>query len=277
MFWNQPKPHEEEDTTIADFVIIDRNGDEEDEPSAAKIYFWGYFCSPRHLCKVTLIIVSICISIKLLVDWNDIIALYVLFALFLVQLIFAVDKIPGLGLNTRSYLTGPTIPSNLEETRKRTRKFFKGPKRTHYVVIYTTTGLNGKPMVIRKVLQAGVFDDDLPQDNATQSVLTDLACREGAPFSAFPRSAVWKHHLRYRRWMLYFMPIFIVTAIAIPYNLYVSYNVEYDQFHHIERLKPIYVVYAVLYPLVLLPLLYKIRRWKYDVSYGGEEITSTQL
>ena len=73
------------------------------------------------------------------------------------------------------------------------------------------------------------------------------------------------------------MPIFVVTIISIPYNLYVSYNVEWGQIHHIRLIKPIYVIYGVLYPLVLLPLLYKIRRWKYDVSNGGEEITATHL
>lgn len=277
MFCSQPKPYEEEDTTIADFVIIDRHGDEEDEPSLSKAFIWGYFCRPWHLFKVTLIVLVVSAFFKLLIDWNDIVALYVGFALLLVQLIFTVDKIPGLRLNTQSYLTGPTIHSNLEETRKRTKKFFRGPKRTHYVVLYTTTGLNGKPMVIRKVLQAGVFDEDLPQDNATRNVLTDLVCREGAPFSAFPRSAVWKHQLRYRKWMLYFMPVLVVTCVAIPYNLYCSYTVEWDQTHHIELLKPIFVIYGVLYLLVLLPLLYKIRKWKYDVSYGGEDITSTQV
>ncbi len=151
---------------------------------------------------------------------------------------------------------------------------FRGPKKTHYVVLYSTIGEDGRRMAIRKTLQAGVFDDDLPNDDATshRNVLTDLVCREGAPFSAFPRSAVWKQHLRYRKWMLYFLPILVVTCTAIAYNLYCICTVEWGRLHHIQLLKPLGIIYGVLYAVVLIPIVYKVRRWKYDVSYGGDEI-----
>jgi hypothetical protein len=266
---------EEEDKTIAGFVIIDKIGEEE-EPSLAKLYIWSFFCRPWHLFKLTLMLIPICVMFKYLIDWNDIISLYVEFLLLLIQLVFTIDKIPGMRLNTQSYLSGATIRATLEETRTRSRRFmFKGPKKTHYVVLYMTTGGDGRPMAIRKTLQAGVFDDDLPNDEATshRNVLTDLVCREGAPFSAFPRSAVWKHHLRYRQWMLYFMPILVVTCIVIAYNLYCTLTVEWGRIHHIQLLTPLGIIYGALYAVVLIPTIYKVRRWKYDVSYGGDEIT----
>lgn len=266
---------EEEDTTIAGFVIIDKVQDDEEEPSPTKLYIFSHFCRVWHLFKLSLYLVPICFMYKYLIDWNDIVALYVEFLLLLIQLVFTIDKIPSMRLNTHSYLSGPTIRSTLEETRRRSRRFmFKGPKKTHYVVLYNTIGEDGRLMAIRKTLQAGVFDDDLPSDDATshRNVLTDLVCREGAPFSAFPRSAVWKHHLRYRQWMLYFLPILVVTCIAILYNLYCTVTVEWGRIHHMQLLKPLGIVYGVLYAVVLTPIIYKVRRWKYDVSYGGDEI-----
>jgi hypothetical protein len=211
-----------------------------------------------------------------LIHWNDIFSLYFGLGILLIQLIFTVDKLPGMRLNTRSYLSGPTINATLEETRVKKIKIFQGPKRTHYVVLYNAVN-DGRTMLIRKTLQAGYFDDDLPQNTATKNALTELVCREGAPFSAFPKAAVWKHHLRYRQWLLYFLPILIVTIFCVGYNLYFSFNVEWGRKQHIALLKPIFIIFSLLYVTILVPLIYVVRRWKYDISYGGEEINGVVI
>jgi hypothetical protein len=271
----KPNLSDEEDATIANYVIIDKVKEME-EPSQNKLNIWGDFCRPLHLLKVIFTTMCLGFAFIILINWNDILSLHFGLGILLIQLIFTVDTFPGMRLNTRSYLSGPTINATLEETKIKKRKFFHGPKRTHYVVLYNTIN-DGRTMLIRKILQAGFFDDDLPQNTASNNALTDLVCREGAPFSAFPKAAVWKHHLRYRTWVLYFLPILLLTIASIAYNLYFSFHVEWGRKQHIALLRPIFITYGVLYVIILSPLIYVVRRWKYDVSYGGDEINGIAM
>ena len=73
------------------------------------------------------------------------------------------------------------------------------------------------------------------------------------------------------------MPILLISCVMLAYNIYFSYNVEWDPFHHMERSTPMYSIFGILYALVLLPLVYKIRRWKRDVSTGGEEVSAIEI
>jgi hypothetical protein len=254
------------ESTLGDFVFIDKQN-QEGHPSnnACPTSF-----SPLYIFKMLLIVIPIGVMFKYLIDWNDIVALYIEFAFLLIQLVFVLDKIPGMRLDTKSYLSGPTITGALEEIKTNMGGYCF--KKSHYVVLYHTTNNDGRPISIRKTLQAGILDGNLVDEKkGNYDVLTDLACKEGAPFSAFPRSTVRKLHKRYRRWIRYLMPILVVTCLAIICNLYYSCRGKQARINHSELIKPVFIVNAVLYTIVLPPLIYCIRRWHQDVNNGGHE------
>ncbi len=268
---------EKQDNFLANFVSFD---DSDKTDNDAEDDVWTEFCGARHLIKLTIVCIALGIALGYLMCWNDIIALYIEFALLLVQLVFTIDKLPSMRLDTRSYLRGPAVAATLDETELvRATNVFSALKKPRYVVTYTTNEADGSVMTIRKTLQPGFFDKDLIDGEICDTrYLTDLVCKVGAPFSAFPRKAVKRHIGREKKWILYFMPILVVTFHAILFNLFLSYHflVYVPKAHtkHVHLLTPLYIIFGVLYAVILFPLAFGIKRWVNDVHTGGEVIST---
>lgn len=255
----------EVESTIDDFILIDHKGEEEQQSKRER----NSGCSPMYLFTILVIVVPIGVMFKYLIEWKNILALWIQLALLLIQLIFALDKIPYLRLDTKAYLASPTITGALEEIKKDMGEHWF--KKSHYVVLYHTTDEDG-PISIRKTLKSGIFDGNLVDETKGEySVFTDLVCKEGEPFSAFPRKIVRKYHQRYKRWRLYMIPVMVVTCLAIIGNVYYSCHWKKSHKNQLELMKPAFIVYGVLYVIVLPPLMYYIRLWQYDVTHGGHE------
>lgn len=268
---------EKQDEFLADFVSFDE-GDKEGNDGEPDV--WTEFCGAWHLFKITIICIALVLTLGYLMCWNDILALYIEFSLLLVQLVFAIDKLPGMRLDTRSYMRGRAVAATLNDTKLvRVTNVFSALKKPSYVVVYTTNKADGSAVTIRKTLQPGFFDKDLIDGEICDTkYLTDLVCKEGAPFSAFPRKAVRRHSRRENKWILYFMPILVVTFHAIMFNLFLSYHflvyVPRAHMKHVHLLTPLYIIFGILYIAILVPLAFGIKRWVNDVHNGGEVITT---
>jgi hypothetical protein len=262
------------DKAIGHFVSID--GECENNESYSDVC--AEFGSACHLLKTATIGIAVALFFGFLMYWNDIMALYIEFTLFLIQLVFAIDKFPGFRLDTRSYLSGPAVTATLTETKLvRVNNACDILKKSRYVVEYMVHNEDGSFMTIRKTLQPGIFDRELIDGEIFDtSFVTDLVRQEGKPFSAVPRKLVERHTKREYRWILYLMPILVVTINAIIFNLFLSYRdlafLSRVRGSHYHPLTHIYIVFGVLYTIILVPLAHGTRRWLHYVHNGGEVV-----
>lgn len=235
----------------------------EDFPKFASPYD-GLF-SIRHILALICIVITLGPAFYFFITWHDIVALWVSFGLLWIQLIWAVDKMPGLRLDTESYFKGIFVDAMLEETGRKTS--MKRPI-TVYVVQYEIL-FDGRPMTIRKTLKPGVFDGDFLVHTG------QLLSADEFPFSAFPEYVLETHHKRYRWWLRYFVPPLILTVLAIVFNMSYSYEANFQL--NKDKIILVLITFGILIPISTIPLAYKIRRWRQDVTNGGQEITTIEM
>lgn len=260
-----------ESSGSGDFVILDVEGNESKSKNRSKWSkrrtspYRGLYRTPRHQLALVCVVLTYVPLTYFFIKWQDIAALWFNLGLLLLQLAFAVDKLPLLRLHTQSYFAGPALTSTLEET---TQKTFLCRHKACAVVQYDSPP-GHRPVLIRKTLLPSLYDDDFVSESSR--ILTI----EGYPFSAFPEAAVVRHHQRFKSWLRYLLPLLLMTIAAVLFNLYVSNTIYWGA--HKLLIEPVLFVYAILAPLVLLPLLFKFVIWKYKVMYDGEEVSTVMV
>lgn len=257
---------------VMDYVFIDKAGREsvERSNSTGSSNPEADCITLTYMLEVTALVIIVIAAFYLLMRQNDIAALWLEFLMLLVLIILSLDKVPGLRLNLRQYLSGPIIQAVLEETVERPRSgYLKRPKKA-IVVKYHAVDLDDRPVAIRKSLKAGLFDKGFTSEDA--EVLTELSMMEGNPFSAYPKAVILAHRRRYQTWRKYIVPLIATVCVMIFVNVIFTATVMRGA--HRRDLKAVLIFYAFFYPLVALPIAFKIRRWKIDVGYGGEECST---
>lgn len=236
-----------------------------------------------HLFIIAVLYVSCGIMFGMLIDWNDIIGLWINLGLFLLQLTWAVDKLPGLRLRTQDYLKSsvPLISATLEETNQgKPRTAFQqcccclAPKsKSSYVVLYSAPSeYYARPVGVRKTLQSSAWDVDLAtsrEDGFTE--LTKLLCKDDDPFSAYPQFAIQEHHSKYKTWVLYYLPLLLLTTCVVLYNIWYTKHTRWGT--HVDYVPPALYTFGALAILILPPLVYVARKFVTDVASGGEEMS----
>eukprot|EP00545_Synedropsis_sp_CCMP1620_P014090 CAMPEP_0119006166 /NCGR_PEP_ID=MMETSP1176-20130426/2147_1 /TAXON_ID=265551 /ORGANISM="Synedropsis recta cf, Strain CCMP1620" /LENGTH=319 /DNA_ID=CAMNT_0006958055 /DNA_START=105 /DNA_END=1064 /DNA_ORIENTATION=+ len=287
---------ESQSSVDSGFMRIDSNKagstwmSEEEPPEGGFIPFDDLFHmgTHTHLFVVAVLCISCGTFSYMLIDWNDLVGMWVTMGLLFVQLIWAVDKLPFLRIRTQDYMDSSIslISATLEETigdqnkSMRSRSIWQrvfccccAAKKGSYVVQYSApSAIHGRPVVVRKTLWSGVWDDDLSSSENGFVEVTRLWCKDGEPFSAYPRHVIEDHHARYKTWVLYFLPLLLLTVVVVAYNIWYTNDVVWG--NHIKYLPAIFHTYGTLAVVILLPLICYVGKFTYHVQYGGEESSS---
>lgn len=282
-----------DDASSSDYVMIEKATTEwtevDGDPIEVAAPFEELFhvCTSTHIFVVSVLYVSFGLTSHMLIDWNDLISLGIIMSLLLMQLIWSVDKLPLLRIRTQDYVNTPkaVIVATLEETigdakhaKKRTwcQRLFccccSTGKTMSYVITYKApSAMYGRPVTVRKTLSSGVWDADLASSPDGFVELTKLICKEGDPLSAYPRHAIEEQHTRYKTWVLYFLPMLLLTIAVLLYNLWYANEMHWGT--HSKWVLPMLYTFGSLTVLTVLPLMCYIRRFVYNVHYGGEEVS----
>jgi hypothetical protein len=280
----------EQDEDASGYVMIDKTGTAgttwiEDEYREEEVPFDELFhlFTKTHLFVIAVLYLSCGILFHMLIDWSDVIGLWINLGLFFLQLVWAVDKIPGLRIRTQDYLKSsiPLISATLEETTRGTSRTdwerccccLAPRSKSSYVVLYSApSAYYARTVGVRKTLQSGYWDADLATSHEDGfAAMTKLLCKDDDPFSAYPRYAIEEHHSRYKTWVRYYLPLLILTTCVVLYNIWYTKTTAWGT--HVDYLPPALCTFAALATLILPNLIYVSRKFVTDVNGGGKEIS----
>jgi hypothetical protein len=228
-------------------------------------------------------IFSFCVVVFEMIAWDDLVALCIELCVLMIQIFIAIHwLIPSMILNGRNYPPGNTILATLEETKVISSRIiisnwcqYNPIHKKHYVVLYNAIDKRGNPVSIRKTLEPAIFDRDLIDDQTCDtSSITELTFRDRNYLSAYPRVLIIKYQMRRKWWMFYCLPFFVITLFSIACNLFYSSSVTYQRSRHLKHMKSVLILFGILYIVILIPLIYAIRRWQNAVNYGGKRLNN---
>lgn len=262
------------------YVVLDEKGNEvvEDENSPGlTISAADDLRSLSYLVELLAIFIvggGLC---SVLIQFDIILAVQVLLGLLLAQILYSLKMRRPCGLPIMKFLSGRGVNAALDEVIEQREC---GKICPTYIIKYDTKDENGKMITVRKTLKPSVFtgltgNAQIPEQVARDiGFVTRVQIAEGYPKSAHPRRSLLIRYEALRVWNMYFLPALVLTIMAVSFCIYTltqSQNADQAEFYRVLT------VYAILYPVMLVPFGIYHYQWSKEVLFGGEVVRNTSI